>query len=189
MILDDLTPLMKSSQPAHKSRLVTRGARSVMFYAIARVNLPRIDLGQALLAVKMLGKHPAGSEVVASRANLISLLAMFTTFKESDFEAANEALKCIANALLLIETARNRLVQRDVGGSEVIVELLEVRSSPQRFTAFVIYGLSSPENKSPRTYLPRIPYHLSGDCVSCKQRLLHPQSDREQTSGTSEQHH
>lgn len=85
------------------------------------------DAAQALLAIKALGKHPAGSQVVATRQNLISLLAIFNAFKD-DTEASNEALKCICNALLLIEPARTLFVHKDVGGGDAVIDLLEVRA-------------------------------------------------------------
>lgn len=84
-----------------------------------------VDSAQALLAVKSMGKNPAGSEVIATPSNLTALLTMSSFFKD-DLDASNEALKCIANALLLIETARSVFVKKEVGGSEAIMELLEV---------------------------------------------------------------
>lgn len=55
------------------------------------------------------------------------MLSIFNAFKE-DADASNEALKCIANALLLIEPARKTFVQKDIGGGEAVIELLEVRA-------------------------------------------------------------
>ena len=48
--------------------------------------------------------------------------------RSSDPDAADEALRCIANALLLVDTARNTWA--DVGGI-YCVELLEVRGAQQ----------------------------------------------------------
>lgn len=78
--------------------------------------------------MKTLGKDPAGSEVIATSANLSTLLALSRSFKD-DTDASNEALRCIANALLLISYARDTFIRNDVGGGELAVELLEVRSS------------------------------------------------------------
>ena len=86
-----------------------------------------LDVQQALLAIKALGKHPAGSQVIATRPNLTALLAIFNAFKD-DADASNEALKCICNALLLIEPSRTLFVQKDVGGSDAVIDLLEVRA-------------------------------------------------------------
>lgn len=77
-----------------------------------------------------MGKNPAGSEVVALPANLSALLNISSSYKDKDdVEASNEALKCIANALLLIESARTGFVKKEVGGSEAIIELLEVSNT------------------------------------------------------------
>lgn len=84
-----------------------------------------VDSAQALLAVKSMGKNPAGSEVVAIPSNLVALLTIFNHFKD-DADASNETLRCIANALLLIEPARSIFVKKDIGGSEAVIELLEV---------------------------------------------------------------
>lgn len=126
-ILDDIMPLTKSST-SNKSRLTPKGVFLGSSYKIRRSAEcihQSLDVAQALLAVKSLGKQPAGSQVVASRQNLTSLLAIYHAFKE-DAEASNEALKCIANALLLIESARSSFVQKEIGGGDAVVEILEV---------------------------------------------------------------
>lgn len=73
-----------------------------------------------------MGKNPAGSEVLATPTNLSTLLSLSNTLKE-DNETSNEALRCIANALLLVPDARTTFVQKNVGGGEASVDLLEVR--------------------------------------------------------------
>lgn len=73
----------------------------------------------------MLAKEPAGSEVIATSANFSALLLVSNTWKDN-VEASNEALRCIANALLLIPDGRYTFVQKDVGGGDAMVELLEV---------------------------------------------------------------
>lgn len=89
------------------------------------------DAVHALLAVKALGKHPAGSEIIATPANLSNLLTLSTSFK-NDPDASGEALRCIANALLLVEEARSMWIMKEVGGGEASVEFLEVSSCPLR---------------------------------------------------------
>ncbi|KAI0938907.1 hypothetical protein AcV5_000476 [Taiwanofungus camphoratus] len=111
MILDDLTKC--SSNNGRKGRLSSK------------------DAFQALLAVKTLGKDPAGSEVIAAPTNLSSLLALSTSFKDST-DASNEALRCIANAMLLITSARDIFTGKEVGGGEAAVELLEKSTHPER---------------------------------------------------------
>jgi hypothetical protein len=89
------------------------------------------DAAKALLAVKTLGKMPIGSEVVATSANLSTLLALSTSLK-NDPQAINEALRCVANALLLIETARMTWVGEQVGGGEACIDFLEKSTTPDQ---------------------------------------------------------
>jgi len=89
------------------------------------------DVLQALLAVKTLGKVAAGSEVIASPTTLSALLALSHSFKDN-VDASNEALRCIANALLLISSSRNTFITKEVGGGDAAVELLEKSTNPDR---------------------------------------------------------
>lgn len=41
-------------------------------------------------------------------------------------EASSEALRCIANALLLVERARTTFIEKEVDGGDACVTLLEV---------------------------------------------------------------
>ena len=84
------------------------------------------DVHLALSAIKTLGRHPSGSTVVASDNNLSTLLARSKSLKDSNLEASLEALRCIANALLLVESARSTLINGSVNGGEYVVLLLEV---------------------------------------------------------------
>lgn len=96
----------------------------------ANGRLQYTDVHLALSAVKALGRHPSGSTVIASDNNLSTLLAASKSFKDSNLEASLEALRCIANALLLIESARTTLINGSVNGGEYVVLLLEKSSSP-----------------------------------------------------------
>ncbi|KAF7984825.1 hypothetical protein HWV62_10757 [Athelia sp. TMB] len=82
------------------------------------------DAGKALLAAKMLGKIPAGSEIIGQPENLSLLLTIHNNVK-GDSEAGIEALRCIANALLLIDTARAAFVSDTVGGGKFAVAYLD----------------------------------------------------------------
>jgi hypothetical protein len=84
------------------------------------------DVHLALSAIKALGRHPSGSTVIASDNNLSTLLAASKSLKDSNLEASLEALRCVANALLLIESARTTLINGSVNGGEYAVLLLEV---------------------------------------------------------------
>ncbi|KAF9456090.1 guanine nucleotide exchange factor [Collybia nuda] len=87
------------------------------------------DAAQALLALKTLGKNPIGSEFIASQTNLSTLLFLSTSFKD-DPDASSEALRCIANALLLVERARETFLEKEVGGGNTCVTLLEKSTLP-----------------------------------------------------------
>lgn len=84
-----------------------------------------LDAAKALLATKMLGKIPAGSEVIGKPANLSLILAIYNSVT-GESEATTEALRCIANAMLLIDTARTAFVSDSVGGGKFAVALLDV---------------------------------------------------------------
>ncbi|KAH9978248.1 guanine nucleotide exchange factor [Lactifluus volemus] len=86
----------------------------------------RLHHTDALLALSA----PSGSSVIASANNLSTLLAISKTFKDSNLEASLEALRCIANALLLIESARVTLLSDAVNGGEYAILLLEKSSVP-----------------------------------------------------------
>ena len=58
--------------------------------------------------------------------NLPILLNLGTDTRESHLEAAYEAMRCVANALLLIDSGRD--VWLDIQGGEACVEMLEVGS-------------------------------------------------------------
>ena len=86
---------------------------------------PAVDAGLALLAVKTLGKEFSGSEYLASSTNLLTLLGFATAFKD-DPDASSEALRCVANALLLIEEARSTFIGKSVNGGDTCLAMLEV---------------------------------------------------------------
>lgn len=86
------------------------------------------DAAQALLALKTLGRHPTGSEPLAEAGSLSMLLSLSTSLKD-DPEASTEALRCIANTLLLFDHARSTLISKDVGGGEICLSMLDVSYS------------------------------------------------------------
>ncbi|KAF8623436.1 hypothetical protein AX15_006378 [Amanita polypyramis BW_CC] len=89
------------------------------------------DAAQALLAVKTLGKDPKGSLYLSSLANLSSLLAFSSIFKDN-LEASSEALRVIANALLLVDEARTTFVDDDVAGGTTSAAMLEKANTPDQ---------------------------------------------------------
>ncbi|TFK64698.1 hypothetical protein BDN72DRAFT_846320 [Pluteus cervinus] len=92
------------------------------------------EAAQALLALKTLAKVPRGSAVLVIPANL-SLLLSFTAKFADDAEAANEALRCIANATLLIEAARSTFIEDEVNGGNICMTLLQTSTSPEQIFA------------------------------------------------------
>ncbi|KAG6819508.1 hypothetical protein H0H93_011165 [Arthromyces matolae] len=87
------------------------------------------EAAQALLAVKELGKNPAGSEFIGTPTNLRTLLSLASAFKD-DEEATSEALRCIANALFLIEKARSTILDEEVDGGNIVIWMLEKTTIP-----------------------------------------------------------
>ena len=79
------------------------------------------------MALKTLGKDPAGSSFLATSSNLSTLLGFSKTFKD-DPEAVCEALRCIANTLLLIDDARPTFISKDVDGGDTCISMLDVSS-------------------------------------------------------------
>jgi len=111
------------------------------------------DAAQAFLAVKTLGKQPSGSEALATAMNLSTLLALSASLKD-DPKASSEALRCVANALLLVEDARNNWVRADVGGGKASVELLVTSTTPdQIFLASRILFLCTASATSSESYI------------------------------------
>ncbi|KAK7696455.1 hypothetical protein QCA50_001112 [Cerrena zonata] len=134
-ILDDLSLLTKGSKDASSSRL------------------HRDDAALALLALKNLCKIPVGSQVLTDPTNLSTLIAFANTFKDN-VAASNEALRCLANCLLLVEEARSIFVQKSVGGGEAAAEWLLKASAPERvFLASRILFLSTVSLASASTYI------------------------------------
>ncbi|TDL17549.1 hypothetical protein BD410DRAFT_729913 [Rickenella mellea] len=110
--------------------------------------LTKKDAQSALLAIKTLGRDPDCSQVLSEQNNLKSLLSISKSFRKADSEASNEALRCVANAMLLVE--QGRLTWPEIGGGEYAVELLETSNSPPvLFLACRILFLSTVTSSSP----------------------------------------
>lgn len=119
-----LSDLRASTNQGTKSRLTPKGPSNISTIPFL-ISYHILEAAQALLAVKTLGKQPAGSQYISAPSNLSTLLALSTAFKD-DPDASLEALRCVANALLLIEAARTTWVAKEVRGGGACVELLEV---------------------------------------------------------------
>ncbi|KAK2466335.1 hypothetical protein APHAL10511_001977 [Amanita phalloides] len=89
------------------------------------------DAAHALLALKTLGKDPTASQYLSSTANLSTLLGFTATFKD-DPDAVSEALRTIANTLLLTAEARSTFVGAGVAGGMLAAIMLEKASVPEQ---------------------------------------------------------
>ncbi|KAF5381879.1 hypothetical protein D9757_007588 [Collybiopsis confluens] len=92
-------------------------------------DLKAADAAQALLAVKTLGRIPAGSEPLTEPTSISILLDLAT---KQDRSASTEALKCIANTMLLYDHARATFVSSHVGGAQVCATMLEKATAPDQ---------------------------------------------------------
>ncbi|KAF8590259.1 hypothetical protein K439DRAFT_1627947 [Ramaria rubella] len=91
--------------------------------------LAQKDVALALLALKTLGRNPTASRVIVAPQNLQILQTLGSDTRDQYAEAAMEAMRCTANALLLIDSGRDNWL--DIRGGETCVDMLERSSSPQ----------------------------------------------------------
>ncbi|KAJ7677217.1 guanine nucleotide exchange factor [Mycena rosella] len=132
------------------------------------------DAALALLAIKTLGKNPTGSEVLGTAPNLSILLALVTSLKD-DPEASGEALRCIANAMLLIERARSILISKEVNGGEMCISLLQKSTNPDQI--FILSRILFLATVHPSTFITSLVEekrhgHTVIDTISGKLDLL-----------------
>uniref|UniRef100_A0A0W0GBU0 Uncharacterized protein n=1 Tax=Moniliophthora roreri TaxID=221103 RepID=A0A0W0GBU0_MONRR len=114
----------------------------------SKSRLTNKEASQALLAVKTLGKVGHGSEYLATPSGLSSLLSISIGYKD-DVEANCEALRCIANAMLLFDQARVLFTSKEVMGGETVVTMLSKAANPdQIFTLSRILFLATATRSS-----------------------------------------
>ncbi|KZV60313.1 hypothetical protein PENSPDRAFT_620141 [Peniophora sp. CONT] len=94
------------------------------------IKLTGADAAQALGALKSLGKHPSGARILAQKDNLTLLLGLSEYFFKENMDASLEALRCVANSMLLVEEARRTLIGDDIKGGDIALRLLERSNSP-----------------------------------------------------------
>ncbi|KLO08412.1 hypothetical protein SCHPADRAFT_880592 [Schizopora paradoxa] len=110
--------------------------------------LTKKDAQLALLALKMLGRTTPCSRIIGRRENLTILLNAAEKLRSSESDAADESLRCIANALLLVDDARIPWVE--IHGADHCVTLLEKSTSPNLiFLTCRILFLSTASSMSP----------------------------------------
>ncbi|KAK0231400.1 guanine nucleotide exchange factor [Armillaria fumosa] len=126
-------PPFTFSNDTRKSLIDTilRDLKATAKHGTSNARLSSKDAAQALLAVKTLGKNPSGSETLATASTLSALLGLSISFKD-DPEASSEALRCIANTMLLFEHARGTFIGKDVGGGETCVGMLDKSTTPDQ---------------------------------------------------------
>ncbi|KAF5351599.1 hypothetical protein D9758_007163 [Tetrapyrgos nigripes] len=108
------------------------------------------DAAHALLAVKTLGKNPSGSEYLATAPALSTFLSLANSFRD-DIDASCEALRCIANTMLLFEQARRTLTTKEVGGGEAVLAMLEKAITPDQL--FILSRILFLATASPSSFL------------------------------------
>lgn len=123
----------------------------------AKGRLTPKDVALAVLALKTLGKVPTGTRALAAPANLSILLSV--AGNKDDTEAANEALRCIANALLLHEAARSEIITKEVGGGEQCAVMLDVCSMSSLSSISLTFF--PPESDQSRSDIHPCPYLVS----------------------------
>lgn len=86
-----------------------------------------IDVAHAVLALKVLGRNPVGSDLITRPTTLSTLISAAEAFKDTP-NATSEVLRCVANGLLLISDSRSTFVSKEVGGGPAVLGILEVRT-------------------------------------------------------------
>ncbi|KAJ3869500.1 guanine nucleotide exchange factor [Lentinula novae-zelandiae] len=126
-IINALPFTFNQSSRAELIRLLLKDLKSLG----PKSRLAAKDAAQALLAVKTLGRIPSGSEPLSEAGNLSTLLYLSASLKDEP-EASTEALRCIANTLLLFDHARQTLISKEVGGGDVCVSMLDKATTPEQ---------------------------------------------------------
>ncbi|KAG1715685.1 hypothetical protein ID866_1489 [Astraeus odoratus] len=108
LVLDDL-----------KATLVDKTVSRLSKQGATKVALPKL---------KDLGKSLGVATVLASPSNLRCLLTIAAT-PEVEYLKENNALRCIANTCLLIESARATFIDAEVNGGSICLDLLQKSSS------------------------------------------------------------
>ncbi|KAJ7581180.1 guanine nucleotide exchange factor [Mycena floridula] len=125
----DVAPILQSIIDAPPFSF-DRASRGTLIEALladlkSKTRIPPKDAALALLALKTLGKIPTGSETMASPSTLSTLLQLASSFLKDDSDASSEALRCVANCLLLHPSARDNLIDKEVNGGEICAVMLD----------------------------------------------------------------
>ncbi|KAH9941215.1 guanine nucleotide exchange factor [Epithele typhae] len=93
-----------------------------------RSRLSREDGLLALQALRTLGSKSTGAKVIGTAANFTKLLSIYAAY-EGTPEASGTTLRCLANTLLQVESARVTFVEEPVAGGHWAVEILKKSES------------------------------------------------------------
>ncbi|CAE6472152.1 unnamed protein product [Rhizoctonia solani] len=115
---------------ADRAALVQLIINDIVAARSTQARLASKDVALALGAVKSLGRIESGSRVVASKENMSRILDVAKDLSASNAEASKQAMKCIANAILLVPAGRDTLV--DLDGDEFCTRVyINEGSSPE----------------------------------------------------------
>lgn len=104
---------------------------------IPKGRIAQKDTALALLALKTVGKHPQGSNIISYSSSLATLLNLASSLAKEDPDASNEALRCVANALLLHESGRLSILDKEANGGDICAVMLDV-SKLKLFSSLIV---------------------------------------------------
>ncbi|EJU05980.1 hypothetical protein DACRYDRAFT_85841 [Dacryopinax primogenitus] len=90
--------------------------------ADGRGRIGQKETTQALLAAKVLARVPEGAQVFGQTKNLRAFLKVVKSVSLPT-DAQSEAMRCVANALLLVPSARQEWI--NIGGADACIDILE----------------------------------------------------------------
>ncbi|KZT53372.1 hypothetical protein CALCODRAFT_501188 [Calocera cornea HHB12733] len=90
--------------------------------ADGRGRIGQKETGQALLAAKVLARVPEGAQVFGQTKNLRAFLKVIKSVS-LPADAQTEAMRCVANALLLVPSAREEWIS--IGGADACIDILD----------------------------------------------------------------
>lgn len=128
LLLKDIAACAQNLK-SNKLKISAKGSRP-QFPPFAVLSLTRrVEVAQAVLALKMLGRNTVGSDLITRPPTMATLISAAEAFKDTP-NATSEVLRCIANGLLLVPDSRSTFVTKEVGGGPAVLGTLEVRTRP-----------------------------------------------------------
>ncbi|KAG8218233.1 guanine nucleotide exchange factor [Butyriboletus roseoflavus] len=118
--------------------------------------LSKDDAPRAFTTLKSLGSTPDVASILGTSSNLRCLLTLSTKIDDS---LQNDALRCIANTVLLNESARVTFVSPEVDGGNVCVDLLQRSTMEHVFLASRILFLCTADGSSAAPFIQLLVEH------------------------------